>query len=73
MFLNNLTTLMPVLLLHVHVSLECNYVDVRKVRSCKVRSVKVRLLWLMCVVYCKVTVEDKSMLNGILLPGLRSG
>lgn len=28
MFLNNLTTLMPVLLLHVHVSLECNYVDV---------------------------------------------
>ena len=56
MFLNNLTTLMPILLLHVHVSLECNYVDVRKVRSCKVRS-----LLLMCVVYCKVTVEDKSM------------
>ena len=54
---------MPILLLHVHVSLECNYVDVRKVRS----------LLLMCVVYCKVTVEDKSMLKGILLPGLRSG
>ena len=61
---------MPILLLHVHVSLECNYmyVDVRKVRSCKVRS-----LLLMCVVYCKVTVEDKSMLKGILMPGLRSG
>ena len=61
---------MPILLLHVHVSLECNYVDVRKVRSCKVRS-----LLLMCVVYCmcKVTVEDKSMLKGILMPGLWSG
>ena len=59
---------MPMLLLHVHVSLQCNYVDVCKVRSCKVRS-----LLLMCVVYCKVTVEDKSMLKGILLPGLRSG
>ena len=57
---------MPILLLHVHVSLECNYMYV-DVRSCKVRS-----LLLMCVVYCKVTVEDKSMLKGFTVRMINS-